>query len=137
MLNTVKNVMHRFDGAGDLAKELIHRLDGAGDLAKDLIHRLDGASDLAKSVGGSSAAIAKTVGVSSLALAKKVGVKRGLAGFAILGAAAIGGILIARYLKGRREMEESMAASEAAAAGESSLPARHRRIPRKNNHAHQ
>ncbi|HEY5936068.1 MAG TPA: hypothetical protein VIU61_15570 [Kofleriaceae bacterium] len=123
MLNTVKNVMHRFDGAGDLAKDLVHRLDGAGDLAK--------------SVGATSADLAKTVGVASVALAKKVGVKRGLAGFAILGAAAIGGILLARYLKSRREMKESIAASEAAAAVESSLPARDRRIPRKNNHAHQ
>ena len=72
MLNTVKNVMHRFDGAGDFAKDL----------------------------GGSSVEVAKTVGVTSLGLAKKVGVKRGLAGFAILGV-AVGGIVLARYLKRR------------------------------------
>lgn len=131
MLNTVKNVMHRLDGAGDLAKDLIHRLDGAGDLAKRM--------------GGSSAQIAKTVGVSSVALAKKVGVKRGLAGFAILGAAAVGGILLARYLKNRRvieeSIEESMAASDAAAGepspAESVRRRRLSRAKRKAQQAHQ
>jgi hypothetical protein len=126
MLNTVKNVMHRFDGAGAIAKDL----GGSSvDLAKTVMHRFDGAGDLAK-----------TVGVGSLAIAKKIGVKRGLAGFAIAGAAAIGGILLARYLK--RRASETPLHTEAEVDQEMASetpPVRRRRqsrAKRKANHAH-
>ena len=124
MLNTVKNVMHRFDGAGAIAKDLG---DSSVDLAKTVMHRLDGAGDLAK-----------TVGVGSLAIAKKIGVKRGLAGFAILGA-AVGGILLARYLKRRASETPLYTEAEVAEEMASDTPMRRRRpsrAKRKANHAH-
>jgi hypothetical protein len=127
MLNTVKNVMHRMDGAGDLARNLggssLKLAKSAGHVAKDL--------------GGSSLDLAKTVGVGSIAIAKKIGVKRGLAGFAILGAATIGGIFLVRYLRERRAVEESIEASDAETP-EPAQPVRRRRqsrAKRKANHA--
>jgi len=77
MMNTVKNVLHSFDGAGQLAKE----------------------------IGGNSADVAKRVGSGVSGLATKIGAKRGLVGLAILGAVVGSTIFLVRYLRNREPGE--------------------------------
>jgi len=74
--------------------------------------RFANAADLAKSFGGSAADFAKRGGESAVVLAKKVGPKRGLIGLAVIGAAAVGGILLVRYLRAQAEEAEDFDAGE-------------------------
>lgn len=74
------------------------------EFAKDLVSNVGSTTaDFAKMVGGNTADLAKRVGGRSMSLAKKVGPKRALLGFALVGAAVGGGILLARYLRARAE----------------------------------
>lgn len=91
----------------------------------DLGKRFDVVADLAKHGSKSATHLAKRGSKSAVVLAKKVGPKRGaLIGLALVGA-AIGGVVLVRYLRNRGESEQGLDAS-----GNPMMGKRHRKPDR-------
>jgi hypothetical protein len=102
MLNTVKDVMHTIgDETVPFAKKL-----GAD------------TADFAKKFGVGTADLAKKFGVGTAVFAKQVGARRAIIGVVVIGAVVTGSILLARYLRNRREELPIEATDEHMAAGQ-------------------
>ena len=72
------------------------------------------AKDIVSTVGGATSHLARRVGGGTVDLAKRVGPKRGLIGLALAGAAVGTAIYLVRYVMGRREEIDALAAPNGA-----------------------
>lgn len=101
--------MHPSNAMMAIVKDLFSNIGGP---TADFAKRFGGGSaDLAKRFGGGSVDLAKYVGESATDIAKRVGTKRALIGLAVVGA-AIGGIVLVRYLRARADEAADMDANE-------------------------
>jgi hypothetical protein len=84
---------------------------------------------LARSVGSGTADLARRVGNGTASIARQIGPRRGLIGLAVAAVAIGGAILVARYLRARRERDPLGVDREADLAAASRIAPPEERAP--------